>query len=72
MRADSGGAEEGTEAEEGTRADSTEEGDESEITEEQKLGKLVTLYKRRLAQFNISDAKRGGGAKWKGERLQII
>ena len=57
LRADSGEAEEGAEAEE-------EEG--AEITEKEKLGKLITLYKWRLAQFNMSDAKRGGGAKWRG------
>lgn len=58
----------------GIRADSKgdgeeaadEVGDKPEITEEQKLGKLIKLYKWRLAQFNISDAKRGGGAKWEG------
>ena len=63
LRADSGGVEEGTGAEDGTGAG---EGAEPETTEEQRLGKLITLYKWRLAQFNISDAKRGGGAKWKG------
>ena len=65
LRADSGAAEEGAEAEKGT----DDEGEpEPEITEEQpeRLGKLITLYKWRLAQFNMSDAKRGGGAKWRG------
>ena len=57
LRADSGGTEEGAGA---------EERDETEITEEQKLGKLITLYKWRLAQFNMADARRGGGAKWEG------
>ena len=63
LRADSGAAEEGAEAEKGT---GDEEEHEAEITEEQRLGKLITLYKWRLAQFNMSDAKRGGGAKWRG------
>ena len=54
------------------RADSEEEGAESEekpdaeVTKKEKLGKLITLYKRKLAQFNMSDAKRGGGTKWEG------
>ena len=57
LRADPGGIGEGAEA---------EEEHEAEVIEEQKLGKLITLYKWRLAQFNISDAKRGGAAKWEG------
>ena len=57
LRSDSGDTEEGAGA---------EGEDEAETTEEQKLGKLITLYKWRLAQFNMSDAKRGGGAKWDG------
>ena len=57
LRSDSGDAEEGAGA----------EGEEqAEITEAQRLGKLITLYKWRLAQFNMADAKRGGGAKWEG------
>ena len=57
LRADSEELEEGAEAEEKA---------EAEITEKEKLGKLITLYKWRLAQFNMSDVKRGGGAKWEG------
>ena len=48
LRSDSGDTEEGAGA----------EGEEqAEITEAQRLGKLITLYKWRLAQFNMSDAK---------------
>ena len=53
----------------GMGADSNEEEAEAqdepdtELTEKEKLGKLITLYKWRFAQFNISDAKRGGGNK---------
>ena len=58
----------------GLRADSGEieggaepvEKDKAEITEEEKLDKLITLYKWRLAQFNMADAKRGGGVKLEG------
>ena len=57
LRADSEEEEEGAEAEE-------EEG--AKITKKEKLGKLIALYKWRLAQFNMSDAKREGGAKWRG------
>ena len=57
LRSDSGDTEEGAGA----------EGEEqAEITEAQRLGKLITLYKWRLAQFSMSDATRGGGAKWEG------
>ena len=38
----------------------------AEITEAQRLGKIITLYRYRLAQFNVSGAKRGEGAKWEG------
>ena len=38
----------------------------TEIIEKEKLGKLVPLYKWRLAQFYMSGATRGGGAKWEG------
>ena len=48
LRSDSGDTEEGVGAE--------GEG-QAEITEAQRLGKLITLYKWRLAQFNMSDAK---------------
>ena len=57
LRADPGELEEGAEAEEEAGA---------EIIEKDKLGKLIISYKWRLAQFNMSDAKRGGGAKWRG------
>ena len=59
----------------GIRADSTdsteeaaaaEERPDAELTEQEKLGKLITLYKWRLAQFNMADAKKGGGTKWEG------
>ena len=56
----------------GMRADSTEEGAEAEhspnaeATEEEKRGKLLTIYKWRLAQFNMADARKGGGTKWEG------
>ena len=46
----------------GVRADSAEEGAEAEhkpdaeITEEEKRGKLLTIYKWELAQFNMDDA----------------
>ena len=36
------------------------------MTEEKKIGKLITIGKWRLAQLNIGDAKKGGGAKWEG------
>ena len=57
LRSDSGDTGEGAGAE-------GEEG--AEITEAQRLGKLIALYKWRLARFNMSDAKRGGEAKWEG------
>ena len=57
LRADSDGTEEDTRA---------GEEDGAEITENEKMGKLITPYKWRLAQSNMSDAKRGGGAKWEG------
>jgi hypothetical protein len=57
LGADSGEAEEGA---------GSEEEEEAEVTEKEKLGKLITLYKWRLAQFNMADAKKGGGAKWRG------
>ena len=57
LRADSGGIKEGAEAEEEA---------EAEVTEEQRLGKLMALYKWRLAQSNMPDARREGGAKWEG------
>ena len=59
----------------GMRFDSTlqnEEGEEMNgpsnepITEEEKVGKLITIRKWRLAQLNMADAKKGGGAKWLG------
>ena len=57
----------------GLRADSlskgeadTEESREDTITEEEKVGKLITLRKWRLAQFNMADARKGGGVKWEG------
>jgi hypothetical protein len=63
----------------GMRADSAEEGAEegaeaehkpgAEITEEEKRGKLLTIYKWKLAQFNMADARKGGGAKWEGLAL---
>ena len=52
------------------RADSAEEGAEAEhmpdpgITEEEKRGKLLTIHKWKLAQFNMADARKGGGTKW--------
>ena len=63
----------------GMRADSSKEGDEegaeaehkpdAEITEEEKRGKLLMIYKWKLAQFNMADARKGGGAKWEGLAL---
>ena len=56
----------------GMRADSAEEGAEAEhkpdaeITEEEKRGKLLAIYKWKLAQFNMADARKGGGTKWEG------
>ena len=52
LRSDSG------DTEEEARAEGEEQ---TEITEAQRIGKLITLYTWRLAQFNMSDAKRGGG-----------
>ena len=48
----------------GMRADSAEEGagaerkPEPEITEEEKRGKLLTIHKWKLAQFNMADARK--------------
>ena len=56
----------------GMRVDSPEEGAEAEhkpdaeATEEEKRGKQLTIYKWRLAQFNMVDARKGGGTKWEG------
>ena len=53
----------------GMRADSAEEGAEAEhkpdaeATEEEKRGKLLTMYKWKLAQFNMAGARKGGGTK---------
>ena len=52
------------------RADSAEGGAEAEhmpdpgITEKEKRGKLLTIHKWKLAQFNMADARQGGGTKW--------
>ena len=57
------------------RADSTGEGAEDEhmpnpgITKEEKRGKLLTMHKCELAQFNMADARKGGGTKWEGLAL---
>ena len=51
LRSDSGDTEEGAVAE-------AEE--QTEITEAQRLGKLIALYKWRLVQFSMPDAKQGG------------
>ena len=63
----------------GMRADSAEEGAEesveaehepdAEITEEEKRGNILTIYKWKLAQSNMTDARKGGGAKWEGLAL---
>jgi hypothetical protein len=58
MRSDSSPHEEGEE-------EASSPGDEP-IIEEEKIGKLITIYKWRLAQLNMADAKKGGGTKWEG------
>ena len=32
----------------------------------EKRGKLLTIYKWKLAQFNMVDARKVGGTKWEG------
>ena len=39
------------------------------ITEEEKRGKLLTMHKWALAQFNMADARKGEGTKWEGLAL---
>ena len=39
------------------------------IAEEEKRGKLLTIHKWKLAQFNMVDARKRNGTKWEGVAL---